>query len=57
MEIKKEDKIFRVESTDKIRFLPNFDYAGLYSKLPYWVQIPGYKRKEKIKKILNKLEF
>jgi hypothetical protein len=26
MEIKKEDKI---------RFLPNFDYASLYSKLPY----------------------
>lgn len=57
MEIKKEDKIFIEESkfSAKIRFLPNFDYASLYSKLPYWVQIPGYTRKEKIKKILNRI--
>lgn len=40
---------------DKIRFLPNFDYTSLYSKLPYWVQIPGYTRKEKIKNILNRI--
>jgi hypothetical protein len=46
-----------IKKGDKIRFLPNFDYASLYPKLSYWVQIPGYTRKEKIKKILNKLEF
>lgn len=44
-----------IKKGDKIRVLPNFDYASLYPSF-YVVDIKVV-RKEKIKKILNKLKF
>lgn len=47
-----------IKKGDKIRFLPNFDYASLYPNFGYkYVVDIKVVRKEKIKKILNKLKF
>lgn len=55
MKIKKDDKIRFIpnKKDNKIRFIANFDYSSLYPAT--FIIDKTYKRKQKIKNILNRI--